>query len=250
MTIEPSPEVEPSDQRRVLVVEDEASIRELVSLHLGLESLAVEEAADGGTALAVIRRSPFDLIILDVMLPEIDGLALCRAIRASMVNRDVPVLILTARSEEADKIVGLEAGADDYLTKPFGVGELMARVRALLRRSRATRPRQAAAPPTVIAAGPVSLDLARRQGRLGGQLVGLTPQEFDVLAALAAAPGVVFSREDLIRQVWKEGTHVTARSVDTVIKRVRQKLETDPSGRSLVLTVRGSGYTFSDTRPD
>jgi len=235
-----------SRPRRVLVVEDEPHIRELVSLHLGLEGLTVKEAADGEAALSVIRGESFDLLILDLMLPKLDGLALCRAARQTTRNGDVPILMLTARRGEADKVVGLESGADDYLTKPFGVRELVARARALLRRPRLSRMAPVEQAATVISAGPLSLDLARRQARLNGQLIELTPHEFDVLAILAASPGIVFSREDLLTRVWSENTHVTARSVDTLIKRLRQKIETETSAPRLVLTVWGTGYKFND----
>jgi DNA-binding response OmpR family regulator len=220
-----------------------------VALHLGLEGLTVVEAGDGEAGLRLLREAPFDLVILDLMLPKLDGLSLCRAARGSAWNADVPILMLTARREEADKVLGLESGADDYLTKPFGVRELVARARALLRRPRArglaADPPAASAAP-VISAGPLRVDRARRQVRLRDDLVELTPHEFDVLVALAANPGIVFSREALLEQVWRDDTHVTARSVDTLIKRLRQKIEVDTRDPQLVLTVWGTGYKFAE----
>ncbi|MEZ5317524.1 MAG: response regulator transcription factor [Vicinamibacterales bacterium] len=233
-----------SDARRVLVVEDEPHIRELVRLHLGLEGLEVTEAADGDAGLRLIREQDFDLLILDLMLPGLDGLALCRATRGGARNTDVPILMLTARREESDKVVGLESGADDYLTKPFGIRELVARARALLRRPRASK---AAAPtPDVIAAGPIAIDRARREVHVDGRPVDLTPHEFEVLSLLASEPGVVFSRETLLERIWSNDVHVTSRSVDTLIKRLRQKIEPDTRDPRLVLTVWGTGYKLAD----
>jgi DNA-binding response OmpR family regulator len=232
------------DGRRVLVVEDEPHIRELVSLHLGLEGMRVTEAADGDQALRLTRSQAFDLCVLDLMLPKIDGLAVCRAMRRDSMNTDTPILMLTAKRDEADKVLGLESGADDYLTKPFGVRELVARVRALLRRPPVSR--SGTAPGDLVAAGPLRVDPARRQAHLEGRLVELTPHEFDVLLLLAANPGIVFSREKILERVWTNDTHVTGRSVDTLVKRLRQKIEIDPREPSLVLTVWGTGYKFAD----
>ncbi len=185
------------------------------------------------------------MVVLDLMLPKIDGVTVCRAIRRQAENSDVPVLILTARRDENDKVLGLESGADDYLTKPFGVRELVARVRALLRRPRRQKAGGlvAAAPLT---AGPVQIDPARRQALIHGQLVDLTPHEFDVLYLLAANAGIVFSRDELLKHVWTHDVHVTVRSVDSLVKRLRQKIEDTPGDPRILLTVRGSGYKFSD----
>ena len=175
------------------------------------------------------------------------GLTVCRAIRRQGVNGDVPILMLTARREETDKVLGLDSGADDYLTKPFGVRELVARVRALLRRPRASQIASggaAAAGP--IATGPLRLDPSRRQAFVDGRAVDLTPHEFDVLYLLASHPGIVFTREKLLERVWTNDTHVTERSVDTLVKRVRQKIETDTRDPRLILTVWGTGYKFAD----
>jgi DNA-binding response OmpR family regulator len=232
--------------RRALVVEDEPHIRELVALHLRLEGLNVVEVASGDDAIRLAEAEPFDLVILDLMLPRVDGMTVCRAIRRQRTNGDVPILMLTARREESDKVLGLESGADDYLTKPFGVRELVARSRALLRRPRTS---QAPAHPrsdTPVVAGPLKLDPARRQAVVDSNVIELTPHEFDVLYLLASRPGIVFTREMLLEQVWTNETHVTERSVDTLIKRLRQKIEADTRDPRLILTVWGTGYKFAD----
>jgi DNA-binding response OmpR family regulator len=233
-------------RRRALVVEDEPHIRELVALHLGLEDLAVVEARTGDEAVRLAESESFDLVVLDLMLPNVDGLAVCRAIRRGRRNADVPILMLTAKRDEADKVLGLESGADDYLTKPFGVRELVARARALLRRPRASRLPAAAPASPVIVAGPLRLDAARRQVQLAGRVLDVTPHEFDVLFLLASYPGIVFTREMLLERVWTQDTHVTERSVDTLVKRLRQKIEADTRDPKLILTVWGTGYKFAD----
>jgi DNA-binding response OmpR family regulator len=227
---------------RVLVVEDDPRIRELLELHLQLEGLAVASLSDGNEALARARAEPFDLIVLDLMLPGLDGVTVCRAIRRESRNTDVPILMLTARRDEADKVLGLDSGADDYLTKPFGVRELVARVRALLRRRRPAAGEHAPA----VQAGALVVDPARRQARLDGREIDLTAHEFELLYVLAANRGIVFSREALVQRVWGEDTHITVRSVDTLIKRLRRKIEGDQAAPQLILTVWGSGYKFAD----
>jgi len=240
-----SQETSPSTRPlRALVVEDEPNIRELVALHLRLEGLAVLGAATGDEALRLIGAERFDLIVLDLMLPKVDGVTVCRAIRREPINSDVPILMLTARREESDKVLGLESGADDYLTKPFGVRELVARARALLRRPRASA--NAVPQAEIIVAGSVRLDPARRQAQIDDRQLELTPHEFDVLHLLAANPGIVFTRDMLLERVWSADIHVTERSVDTVIKRLRQKIEDDTSEPKLILTVWGTGYKFVD----
>jgi DNA-binding response OmpR family regulator len=230
---------------RALVVEDEPNIRELISLHLGLEGLHVTTAVDGESALRMTGSEAFDVVVLDLMLPKIDGVTVCRAIRREGSNADVPILMLTAKREENDKVVGLESGADDYLTKPFGVRELVARVRALLRRPRAqkTGTAKTAAP---IEAGPLRVDPSRRQVLVDGRAVDLTPHEFDVLYLLASSPGIVFTRDILLERVWTNDVHVTERSVDTLVKRLRQKIESNPAEPTLILTVWGTGYKFAE----
>ncbi|HXE81355.1 MAG TPA: response regulator transcription factor [Vicinamibacterales bacterium] len=229
--------------RTVLVIEDEANIRELICLHLQLEQFECVQAADGQEGLRLAREQPFDLVILDLMLPGIDGITVCRAIRRDSLNKSVPILMLTARREEADKVLGLESGADDYLTKPFGIRELMARVRALLRRAAPAAERTGDG---VVRAHGIEIDPARRRVRVRGRDVQLTAQEFSLLNLLLSNPGIVFSREALLRRIWKEDTFVTVRSVDTLVKRVRRKIEENPSNPAVVLTVWGAGYKAAD----
>ena len=240
-----SPDKTDVSKGRALVVEDEPNIRELISLHLGLEGLHVTTAVDGESALKLAGSDPFDVVVLDLMLPKIDGVTVCRAIRREGSNADVPILMLSAKREENDKVVGLESGADDYLTKPFGVRELVARVRALLRRPRAQKTGTAstAAP---IEAGPLRVDPSRRQVLVLGRAVDLTPHEFDVLYLLASSPGIVFTRDILLERVWTNDVHVTERSVDTLVKRLRQKIESNPAEPTLILTVWGTGYKFAE----
>ena len=234
---------------RVLVVEDEPNIRELVCLHLRHEGYGCEAEADGRVALARIEAEPFDLLVLDVMLPGLDGLSLCRAVRNGHTNRDVPILMLTARREESDKVVGLESGADDYLTEPFGVRELVARARALLR-----RPRLPASSATAeggmgesrVSIQGIEIDVARRRVRVDGRDIELTDQEFRLLHLLATHPGIVFTREALLGKIWRGDTFVTVRSVDTLVKRLRRRIETDPAEPRHLLTVWGVGYKFAD----
>ncbi|PYR66557.1 MAG: DNA-binding response regulator [Acidobacteria bacterium] len=232
----------------VLVVEDEQNIRELVCLHLGLENYDCVQAGDGEQALKLARSRSFDLVILDVMLPGLDGVTVCRAIRRDSANPDVPVLMLTARREESDKVVGLESGADDYLTKPFGVRELVARVRALLRRGPKPLVASAASKEAAKAIGykHIEMDPARRRVRVGITDVDLTSNEFHLLYVLLSSPGIVFSREALLSRVWKDQTFVTVRSVDTLIKRLRKKIESNPAEPEVILTVWGAGYKAAD----
>jgi DNA-binding response OmpR family regulator len=171
----------------VLVVEDDASIRELLRLHLDLSGFAIDEADEGRKALDLARSTPFDLVLLDVMLPGLDGISVCRANRTSGPNVDTPILMLTAREGESDKVLGLESGADDYLTKPFGVRELMARIDALLRRHH--RCPVEIPPASVLQAGDLTLDRERRSGTVRGERIELTKQEFDLLFLLASRPG-------------------------------------------------------------
>jgi len=240
-----------TDALRVLVVEDEPNIRELVSLHLGLEGYACDGTANGQDALARTESERFDLLVLDVMLPGLDGVSLCRAVRRGSMNRDVPILMLTARNQESDKVIGLESGADDYLTKPFGVRELVARARALLRRPRKGLPAAVLAGEDDDAGPPVhihgiEIDMARRRVRISGRDVELTDQEFRLLHLLATHAGIVFSREALLTRIWRGDTYVTVRSVDTLVKRLRRRIESDPSHPRFLLTVWGVGYKFAD----
>ena len=236
-------DTERSGGARILVVEDDQHIRELVELHLGLEGHTAVAAADGTKGLALVRTEPFDLLILDLMLPGLDGVTLCRAIRRESRNGDTPILMLTARREESDKVLGLDSGADDYLTKPFGVRELVARVRALLRRRRTSAGPHAPA----VTVGALTIEPARRQARVEDREIELTAHEFDLLYLLASNRGIVFSRESLVQRVWGDDLHVTERSVDSLVKRVRRKIEEDQGNPKFIVTVWGTGYKFADT---
>ena len=233
---------------RVLVVEDEAHIRELIQLHLGLEGLEIEAVGDGQDALVRANSEPFDLIILDLMLPGVDGISICRAVRREGPNQDVPILMLTARREESDKVLGLESGADDYLAKPFGIRELVARARALLRRPRRSQLQAEAASSgeRPIEIHGLQIDPARRRVKVKGGDVDLTAQEFRLLQVLASHPGIVFSREALLTRVWPDHTYVTERSVDSLVKRLRRRIEKDAANPEIILTVWGSGYKCAD----
>lgn len=231
--------------RRALVVEDEPHISDLVALHLGLEGWTTVQTANGQDALRLAREQAFDLIILDLMLPGLDGLTVLRALRRDSPHGDVPVLLLTARREEADKVLGLESGADDYLTKPFGVRELVARAKALTRRPRG-RDTGLPGAARAVTLGPLHVDPARRRVTVRDRQVDLTGREFDLLYLLVSNPGIVFTREALLARVWKGETYVTARNVDTLVKRLRQKIEENPSEPAIILTVWGAGYKAAD----
>ena len=233
-------------RRRILIVEDEAPIRELLRLHLSLAGFDTEEIAEGTAALARARSDKFDLIVLDVMVPGLDGITLCRAIRSQSINMASAVLMLTARASEADKVLGLESGADDYLTKPFSVREMVARVGAILRRNERIDAPSDPTAPRHVRSRDVALDPDRREAIVRGDSVELTKQEFDLLYLLAARPGIVFSRTALLTKVWTDDTYVTERTVDTVISRLRRKVEHDAQSPQLILTAWGVGYKFVD----
>jgi len=233
-------------RRRILLVEDEAPIRELLRLHLSLAGFDIDEVADGTAALERVRSEKFDLIVLDVMVPGLDGITLCRAIRSQSINMASAVLILTARGSEADKVLGLESGADDYLTKPFSIREMVARVGAILRRNERIDAPSRATVSRHVRSRDVTLDPERREATVRGGLVELTKQEFDLFYLLAARPGIVFSRAALLTKVWTDDTYVTERTVDTVISRLRRKVEHDAQSPQLILTAWGVGYKFVD----
>jgi DNA-binding response OmpR family regulator len=230
----------------ILVIEDEEAIRELVAFHLHLGGFRFTGLSDGAEALQQIRERSFDLIILDVVLPTVDGLTLCQAIRKDGPNFDVPVLMLTARAEESDRVVGLDTGADDYLTKPFSVRELMSRIRALLRRPKSTWRSPSNERDLTISRLGVTIDPGRRRVTVDGQPVSLTPQEFGLLHLLASNPGIVFEREELLARVWRDEVFVTVRGVDTLVSRLRRKIERNPTEPTRVVTARGAGYKFGE----
>jgi DNA-binding response OmpR family regulator len=231
----------PALARTILVVEDEASIAEAVATRLRSEGFAVTIAADGPSGVERCRALQPDLVVLDLMLPGLDGLDVCREIQR---DRPVPVLMLTARDSETDLVVGFAVGADDYLTKPFSSRELVARVHALLRRVE-RRPGSAPDQAGSVALGPVTIDLASRRVHLDGDLVHLTPTEFDLLAHLAQAPARVFTREQLLADVWGYHDGAGARTVDSHVRALRRKL-----GNNVVRTVHGVGYAAGDPRAE
>ncbi len=221
----------------VLIVEDEPDIRRLVDFHLTRDGFRCRAVASGTEALAEVRRALPDLVVLDLMLPEMDGLEVCRRLRGEPRSATVPIIILTARADEVDRIVGLELGADDYVSKPFSPKELVARVRAVLRR---THPRE---PSASLAGGGVTLDPARHSVAVDGTAVSLTPKEFDLLQALLESAGRVLTREYLLNRVWgyARADEIESRTIDVHIRRLRAKLGT---AGARIVTVKGVGYRF------
>jgi two-component system, OmpR family, alkaline phosphatase synthesis response regulator PhoP len=223
---------------RVLLVEDEEALRLFLGDSLRKEGYAVEYAADGQEGLEKATRLPVDLIILDIMLPRKDGFEVCQAIRAA--GRDAPILMLTARSQIEDTVKGLKIGADDYVTKPFNMRELMARVGALLRRV----PAKDAPPPTVYEFGSIRVDLRGTEVTRNGEVVSLSAREFQLLRFLIEHRGETLSRDVLLRDVWGYGAKIYTRTVDMRIANLRQQLEDDPKEPKFILTVQGFGYKF------
>lgn len=225
---------------RVLIVEDEPVLLETLVYNLWREGYEPLTARNGRDALSIARKDRPDLILLDLMLPELSGLDVCRTLRQEGMT--VPILMLTARDQEIDKVVGLELGADDYLTKPFSMRELMARIGALLRRVHRLEAAQTDA--AVLQAGPLTLDLRARRLQRDGDVIALKPKEFDLLAFFLRHPGRVWSREQLLEQVWGYDFPGDTRTVDVHVHWLRQKIEPDPSNPRYLLTVRGAGYRF------
>ncbi|MFA5866839.1 MAG: response regulator transcription factor [Actinomycetota bacterium] len=222
--------------KKILVVDDEPQIVELLNSYLAKEGYSVSDAADGEAALAAFRREQPDLILLDLMLPKLNGYEVCREIRS---QSRVPIIMLTARDEEPDKIVGLELGADDYITKPFSPREVVARVRAVLRRSEAGEPEE-----KIIRAGDIEIDQARHEVKKNGEAIELTPTEFKLLAVLADSPRRVFTRLQLVEEVQGYSFEGYERTIDAHIKNLRQKIEDDPKNPAIIGTVYGVGYRF------
>jgi DNA-binding response OmpR family regulator len=227
---------------RILLVDDELSVQKLLAYPLRKEGYDVIPALDGREALERLRDNNFDLVVLDVMLPRMDGFDVCRAIRS---RSTVPIIMLTAKTEETDKVLGLELGADDYITKPFSVREFRSRVKAVLRRAALAQPEAQFEEP--IEAGELSIDFEKRSVTVRGESVRLTYVEFEILAALARAPGRVFSRTMLLERVWGDASYRDPRTIDVHIRHLREKLEQEAKTPELILTVRGVGYRFTDS---
>ena len=229
------------DSSTILLVDDEDSIQKLLAYPLERDGFRVLQARDGEEALKAFASERVDLVVLDVMLPKLDGLEVRKRLRA---ESGVPIIMLTARDDEFDKVLGLELGADDYITKPFSIREFRSRVRALLRR--ASAPRQVAADGQTISAGGLRIDLSRRTVEVRDQPVQLTYVEFELLRALASQPGRVFTRRMLLEALWGAADYREPRTIDVHVRHLREKLERDPTEPEYVLTVRGVGYRFGD----
>lgn len=224
----------------IVIVEDEANIVELVKYNLDREGYRTLYANDGRKGLELIKQELPDLVILDLMLPELDGLSVCKQLRSDTQTKSIPIIILTAKSEEADRVLGLEMGADDYVTKPFSPRELVARVRAVLRRSGAVDDTE----PEIIENGVIRIDLRQHIVKVRGEEVELTPKEFDFLKLLLLNPGRAFTREFLLEHLWGYEYFGDTRTVDVHVRRLRQKIENDPANPEYLETVRGVGYRF------
>ncbi len=227
-------------RKTVLIVDDEPDILRLLEYNLQKEGFRIVSATTGAEALKRVRKGDIDLVVLDLMLPEVDGYEVIRRMKAREETNNIPVIMLTAKSEEVDRVLGLELGADDYVTKPFSVRELMARIKAVLRRTenagRSDR--------KVISIKDLLIDLDSYQVTRGGKKIELGPREFKLLWVLASRPGKVFSRQRLLDEVWGDEIYVEPRTVDVHIRRLREKLEYDPSHPVYILTKRGVGYFF------
>ena len=226
-------------QSRILLVDDEQAVQTLLTYPLRKEGYEVVPALDGQQALDRFAEQRFDLVVLDIMLPKLDGIEVCRRLRT---RSQVPIIMLTAKGDEIDKVVGLEVGADDYITKPFSVREFRSRVKAALRRGSMGGPSSG----EPIRAGDLELDFERRTTRMRRKPVELTYVEFEILAALASAPGRVLTREVLLEQVWGDSTYRDPRTIDVHIRHLREKLESDPKRPEYLFTVRNVGYRFRD----
>jgi two-component system, OmpR family, response regulator len=225
----------------IMLVDDEESIQKLLTYPLEREGYTVVQARDGEEALRRFAEQPVDLVVLDVMLPRLDGLEVCRRLRTGSA---VPIIMLTARDDEVDKVLGLELGADDYITKPFSIREFRSRIRAVLRRAglRADRATDGA-----IEVGAIAIDPAKRTVTVDGERAQLTYVEFEVLHTLASHPGRVYSRQALLEAVWGDSAYREPRTIDVHIRHLREKIEADPREPAYIFTVRGVGYRFRDT---
>jgi phosphate regulon transcriptional regulator PhoB len=228
--------------KRILVIEDDPDIVELLRYNLEKEDFQVYAATDGKTGLELVRRGSADLLILDLMLPQLSGIEVCKEIRKSQEHETLPIIMLTARGEETDRVLGLELGADDYVTKPFSVREMVARVKALLRRSE--REKEKIESEEALLIGPLTIDPSSYRVQRNGEAIQLTALEFRLLYYLASRPNRVFTRDQLLDAVWGTERFVTPRSVDVYIRRLREKIEVDPVHPHYLKTMRGAGYLF------
>ncbi len=226
---------------RVLIVEDEENLLEALRYSFSREDFEVHTATDGATGLQIARVTPLDVVILDIILPEMDGIEVCRELRRTST---VPIIMLTAKGEEIDRIVGLEVGADDYVVKPFSVRELLARTRAILRRTRFEQENARVAPPTILRADDLELNQASFTARLHGQQLELPRRQFELLALLMLNRGRTLTREEILDRVWGYGYINNTRTIDVHVRWLRKKIEPDPSNPRSILTVRGVGYRF------
>jgi DNA-binding response OmpR family regulator len=229
---------------RILLVDDEQSIQTLLSFPLRRDGYDVVQAGDGREALERFGEQDFDLVVLDVMLPKLDGLEVCRRLRS---QSSVPIIMLTARAEEIDKVVGLELGADDYITKPFSLREFSSRIKAALRRAEMSRPAETASDEAPLVVRELRIDFPKRSVRVRGQEAPLTFVEFELLAALARAPGRVFTRDMLLARIWGDSAYRDPRTIDVHIRHLREKVELDAKDPEYLFTVRGVGYRFRDS---
>ena len=233
----------PERSARILLVDDEQSIQTLLSYPLRRDGYDVVQATDGRQALERFDEQPFDLVVLDVMLPRIDGLEVCRRLRS---RSSVPIIMLTARSDEIDKVVGLEIGADDYITKPFSLREFSSRIKAALRRAEMSRSALDGGEDAPLVVGELRIDFLKRTVRVRGEDAPLTFVEFEILAALARSPGRVFTRDMLLARVWGDSAYRDQRTIDVHIRHLREKIEADAKDPEYLFTVRGVGYRFRD----
>jgi two-component system alkaline phosphatase synthesis response regulator PhoP len=231
-------------RERILIVEDEPNILELVAYNLEKEGWVVLKATTGDQGWATIQNERPDLILLDLMLPGMDGMEICRRTRGNAMTRDIPIIMLTAKSEEVDRVMGLESGADDYVTKPFSPRELAARIRAVLRRVERLPGDDESK--ELIELGPIRIDLRQHKITVNGEPVELTPKEFDLLHLLVSHPGRAFSREFLLEHLWGYEFFGDTRTVDVHVRRLRQKIEDDPANPYWLETVRGVGYRMRE----
>jgi DNA-binding response OmpR family regulator len=229
---------------RILLVDDEQSIQTLLSYPLRKEGYDVVHATDGREALERFDEQRFDLVVLDLMLPKVDGLEVCRQLRT---RSSVPIIMLTAKSEEIDKVVGLELGADDYITKPFSMREFSSRIKAALRRVEMSRPTETAPDEAPLEVGGLRIDFPKRSVRANGRDTQLTFVEFEILSALARNPGRVFTRDMLLQRMWGDSAYRDPRTIDVHIRHLREKIERDPKDPEYLFTVRGVGYRFRDS---